>query len=444
MRTIVLLSILTLGFLTACSESGESDVLGSGKNRIARMDISDAVALFINNGGTRASSDSNSLFKITKDGIIKQVTYLNEVGNEVTQDYTPQYIYVIDNSPYFFVRFNDWTTYMVNKSTGAVYESPISNFMSTKEKMNQSGKESFVNEKTIKTDKQGNIYYYNGSTIHKIDISNANNTTDEVLTPASDRVQMYVVSGNGELLYRFYRDSGYNYRLRTTSGRLIPFSPEDDGQLTKENMAFQGFDGNIHVFDRRALYTIQFKADGTYETEDIIYDDCIEKHHAHGPAFCENGSCLSNTVYYLTNGWSGPYLVKLHDRYLAISYDGEAMVIDSKNDPSLIKMETHNVTGGMMISQLEYNDSYVYCCGQKNGNYSLLRINPYTYESEAVVRDNDYEIYSFTVLNDNTIIFNGLRLSDGKTIIASIDNKGGVKVLEEINNYTKITLNRLQ
>jgi hypothetical protein len=48
-----------------------------------------------------------------------------------------------------------------------------------------------------------------------------------------------------------------------------------------------------------------------------------------------------------------------------------------------------------------------------------MRINPYTYESEPLVRDNDYEIYSFTVLKDNTIIFNGLRLSDGKIILGS-------------------------
>jgi predicted transcriptional regulator len=72
-----------------------------------------------------------------------------------------------------------------------------------------------------------------------------------------------------------------------------------------------------------------------------------------------------------------------------------------------------------------------------------LRINPYTYESEPLVRDNDYEIYSFTVLDDNTIIFNGLRLSDGKIIIANIDNNGQVKVIKETGN-TKVTLHRIQ
>jgi hypothetical protein len=72
-----------------------------------------------------------------------------------------------------------------------------------------------------------------------------------------------------------------------------------------------------------------------------------------------------------------------------------------------------------------------------------MRINPYTYESEPLVRDNDYEIYSFTVLKDNTIIFNGLRLSDGKIILASINENRIIKVIEETGN-TKVTLHRIQ
>ena len=128
---------------------------------------------------------------------------------------------------------------------------------------------------------------------------------------------------------------------------------------------------------------------------------------------------------------------------LLISTNGQAMVVDSKDDASLIEMAVHDVTGGMKISQLEYNDSYVYCCGRNGNDFSLLRINPYTYESEPLVRDNDYEIYSFTVLKDNTIIFNGLRLSDGKIILASINENRIIKVIEETGN-TKVTLHRIQ
>ncbi len=410
---------------------------------IAQMDIRDAVTLFIAPNSytpTRGSENGEALFKITEDGVIKQVTFVDEQGKEITEEYMPSGITVIDNSPYFFVRFY-YSTYMVNKATGNVYEAPDIGTGDAPIGV-QDGDINFANEKTIKADKYGNIYYKYGSQIHKIDVSNANAIVDEGLTPQSDNISMYVVSDSGELLYRYYSNGDRFHRLRTTSGRLIPFELFGSG-IGFDYLAFCGLDGNIHVFDRRALYSITFNGDDSYEINDIIVDDCNESGTSHG-------SCIANTVYEM-GGY--PYLVKLPDRYLAISSDGAVLVIDSKSDKSIITGKRYDITdgtevaydiiNGMKISQLEYNDSYVYCCGHQRGNYCILRFNPYTFESEIMVRDNDYEIYSFVVQDDNTIFFNGLRLSDGKNILATIDNNGKVKVLEETGN-TRVVLYRLQ
>lgn len=423
MKKLLLLAALVLGLFVSCGDSDDSGA-STGKRKIARMDIRDASALFIKSGGSRASG-GDTLFKITEDGVIKQVTYTDEYGREVTDEYTPLGICIVDDSPYFFVQFADGF-YIVNKNTGAVYESPwVGSGEADVRPGVQNGEVKFHNEKTIKADKHGNIYYKKDYQVHKIDFSNPDNVVDKTLTPQSDDVIMYVVSDNGELLYRIYKDDSYFHRLRTTSGRLIPYRVEVDDiwDIGYDYLVFRGFDGNIHVFDRQAIKVIQFNSDDTYSEEKILEDRSI-----------------INSVVSL-DGY--PYLIKLSDRYIAMGVNGLAVVIDSK-DRSIMTGIPQDVCGGIKISQLEYNDSYIYCCGQKNGAYSLLRINPYTYESEAVVRDNDYEIYSFVVLDDNTITFNGLRLSDGKTILATIDKNGRVKVLEEYSNYTQITLNRLQ
>ncbi len=452
MKKIVLLTVILLGLFISCDD--DESVKGHNMEKISRMNIQDATTLFIAPANfaqiqsTRSASDgSNVLFLITKDGIIKQVSYLDENGKEITAKLEPTLVLPIEDSNYFFVQFVNSLTYLVNEKTGAVYETP-----GIPLDEGGDGIMNYINDNNIKIDANGNIYYLKSSRVYKIDITDENNVTEESLTPESDEVSMYMVSNAGDLYYRYYRD-GYLARLRNTSGKLFPFSPSDDGFFypSRESIAFNGFDGNIHVLDRRALYAINFTNDGSYETTDILWDDCSDDKWrygnlggVHGMGWSENGFyyhfCLSNTVYDMVREC---YLIKLHDRYLLISCGGNAMVVDSKDDSSLFEMAVHDVTGGMTISQLEYNDSYVYCCGRNGNNYSLLRINPYTYESEPLVRDNDYEIYSFTVLDDNTIIFNGLRLSDGKIIIANIDNNGQVKVIKETGN-TKVTLHRIQ
>ena len=98
----------------------------------------------------------------------------------------------------------------------------------------------------------------------------------------------------------------------------------------------------------------------------------------------------------------------------------------------------------MSISDLHYNASYIYCCGQMSGQYSIVRINPYTYNRDVIFQDNNYEIYSFIVDDNETITFNGLRLSDGKMVIASISKNGNFNTLSESSNSRRIVLERIQ
>lgn len=406
---------------------------------ISKMNIGDATTLFIAssaNGMAKISPKGNNdvatatkrLFKITDDGVVEEVAYTDEDGNEITETYIPENMYFIENSPYFFAEFRSdfgMKQYLVNKHTGAVYDASgvgvIDPYSLTESVF-------FANAPLFVTDGYGNIYYssddYNSGNdrVHKIDISNINQIVHEAITPITDNVDRFVSSTNGELFYEYYSDDS-KYRLRSAGGKLIPFSLSADSDY--DNIAFRGLDGKLHIFDRGCLQTVSFSDYG-----DITLDTIITN--------------VLNTIYEL--GFSSadkPYLVTLENRILAIGRYSNALVLDSDNKDDITE-NVFDINDNMRISDLHYTDSYIYCCGEIEGNFSLVRIDPYTYSKDVIMQNNDYEIYSFTVLNDETIMFNGLRLSDGKNIIASIEKNGKFKILDETLNSQESVLERIQ
>lgn len=409
------------------------------KSSIAKMNIGDATTLFIAssaNGMAKISPKGNNdaavatkrLFKITDDGVVEEVAYTDEDGNEITETYIPENMYFIENSPYFFAEFRSdfgMKQYLVNKHTGAVYDASgvgvIDPYSLTESVF-------FANAPLFVTDGYGNIYYssddYNSGNdrVHKIDISNINQIVHEAITPITDNVDRFVSSTNGELFYEYYSD-GYKYRLRSAGGKLIPFSLSADSDY--DNIAFRGLDGKLHIFDRGCLQTVSFSDYG-----DITLDTIITN--------------VQNTIDELDfSSADKPYLVTLENRILAIGKSSAALVLDSDNKDDITE-NVFDINDNMRIRDLHYTDSYIYCCGEIEGNFSLVRIDPYTYSKDVIMQNNDYEIYSFTVLDDETIMFNGLRLSDGKNIIASIEKNGKFKILDETLNSQESVLERIQ
>lgn len=406
------------------------------KSSIAKMNIGDATTLFIAssaNGMAKISPKGNNdvatatkrLFKITDDGVVEDVVYTDEKGNEITETYIPENMYFIENSPYFFAEFSgdfEMKQYLVNKHTGAVYDAsgvidPYS--------LAESG--FFANEPLFVTDGYGNIYYssydYNSGNhrVHKIDISNINQIVHEALTPITDNLDRFVSSTNGELFYEYYSGDDSKYRLRSAGGKLIPFS------LTGyNNIAFRGLDGKLHIFDSEYLQTVSFSDNGNITLDTIT-----------------NVQNTINELEIFFYSFDKPYLLTLENRILAIDKYSAAMVLDSDNKDD-ITGNVFDINDNMQIRDLHYTDSYIYCCGEISGNFSLVRIDPYTYSKDVIMQNNDYEIYSFTVLNDETIMFNGLRLSDGKNIIASIEKNGKFKILDETLNSQESVLERIQ
>ena len=342
-------------------------------------------------------------------------------------------MYFIENSPYFFADFGYEGMFLVNKETGDVYKTSMDNqggYLIDNMQLEKFG--FFENSPFATTDDKGNIYYrwYEDTSVrvHKIDISNINLFTDKALTPVNEDVYEFVVSEEGDLVYQFINWSLPDYpsgrRFRSLDGRLSSvFEDSYDG------VVFRGLDGELFVFDL------------IWDSEESDYFSLVQK-----TCFSDNGILSFDTISYQKIGeseWSSSkYLIVLPYKVLMIYLNSSAVVLDSRNK-SEVGM-SFDINDNMRITDLHYTDSYIYCCGEIEGNFSLVRIGPYKYSKDVIMQNNDYEIYSFTVLDDESIMFNGLRLSDGKNIIASIEKNGKFKILDETLNSQESVLERIQ
>lgn len=395
--------------------------------KLAYMDITDASCIFIapKQSNTNkmpakfndSGSNTISIFKITEEGVIQEVILQDDNGREITQQYHPIKLIPIEDSPYIFAFFTVGT-FVVNKSTGAVYDCS---------QLNIDGPEYgcgmiWKNQPIATSDKYGNIYYgkviESGciSELHKIDVSDPNSLTDEIITPAGGvYLKGFTVSKDGEVMFAD--------RLRTKIGKFIAY--RNNAQLP-----FCGLDGRIHFFTSSnrtasdAHVAINFHEDGNYSVDTL-------------------GFIYFNDIYdlgYVSGGFS-PYIIKLPNMILAIGSRAQVFGLDNKDH--LCGYRSYGLDN-FSVSDLHYNNSYIYCSGQTAEGYKLIKIDVNTFATKTVFENEDYEIYSFIVDNQGNIQFNGSRISDGKNVIASIDPSGQITILSVSADQEKITLIRIQ
>ena len=92
------------------------------KNDLFRLDIDNAASLFI---APADSMSEQSLYKITVNGIVEEVSYLNKRGNQIEGFFIPEMLYTISNSNFFAAKLrnqhNETNTYLICRSNGVVY-----------------------------------------------------------------------------------------------------------------------------------------------------------------------------------------------------------------------------------------------------------------------------------------------------------------------------------
>lgn len=309
-------------------------------------------------------------------------------------------------------------TFLVDKTSGAVYDCSRV-FIAGQDYINR--RRMWKNRPVATSDKYGNIYYANPYTyndysmeLHKIDISNPNHLTDEIITPDGGTKDWYLeftVSKNGEVMFL--------NRLRTRKGRFIRYEESND------RPAFCGLDGRVHYYS-------YFQG----------------RHHHLAINFHEDESISVDTIGYLEDEFGLPvyvqdgYLVKSTGTIISVGCTNAEMVVIDSRDGRIGRV--YRSDNSIEVTDLSYNQSYIYYSGQTNDGAVLVKVDVDNYGAQTIFKNDDYEIYSFVVDKQGNIQFNGSRISDGKSVIALVDINGKLTILSESADKEKITLVRVQ
>jgi hypothetical protein len=305
-KTLCASSILVIGVICIIgSGDGGSDNSNSNVSSLSSMDISGAKALVIasknvaNSASTRdANGDSDVLYKLTENGLLIEVIFYDDLGNQVSNErYLPEYIEDI-NDDYVFMKFGGgpWPSqYIVQKSTGHAFQ--MQNEAAWYEDVLL--QKHYFHSQVSGDTHDGNAYYLrndkelNGNELRRIVLNPSGVLTDTRVSAKGDSLShtegggpMTAIAADGTILYKMYRQIGDEARVITKNGQVIDLlseiilnQPEMKqfllGEIPGYGMGFGdpfvGADGGIYFLNhqlmnylRNELYFVPQYADHSY------------------------------------------------------------------------------------------------------------------------------------------------------------------------------------
>ena len=391
---------LVFCLLSSCDMNSASSDDGSGE--LSTLDIVGADVLFVSSSVSSGcyrstTTENNKLFKITADGSVIEVLYLDEDGDEIAIEYEPTYIQNINNdfvvAVFGYNNINPCVGYLVRKSYGSVFDLgenlPIQLY------------KDYQNADAVKTDGSGNLYFpyysYEGSGssifLRKVNISDPDNITSELFSPGTDYINNFSVSDSGNAIYSGYllsNSSILKNRVKKSNGGIydVPFNYISH---------WTGLEGNLfYSAGYQDSYNIrEVSIDMSYTLSTLTYSSPLELI----PNYIEN--C---------------YLLELSDRIAVYSARNSALYnVIFEVDNTSGSPRTVDLTGNTFISVTEVacSGSAYYIAGNVSGGGTIEKVDPDTGAMTALMTPGLYSVYELTVDSDDRITFNALRYSDG-------------------------------
>ena len=342
-------------------------------NNLQYIDISNAESLYISSSTGRTSSrgeSKNKLFKITEDGAVLEIYFLDSDNNSYTVTKQPISIDNV-NTDYVVFSFgvdkiNVTECYLANKSTGEVYLLGSSDSQIGSNCPVPQGQST---EKMILTDNKNNFYYryyapVEGYYLRQVNYTDSDNITATQHIVDTESIDHFVVDSNGNIAYTASIGDKEVYRMRESDGSYynLPYT-----------QYWIGLDGNI----------------------------------------------TSNE--YITNQH---YKFKLSNKLISVLLGSDTpIVIDNGTEINTLNLSLSE------ISIVKSSSNYVYIYGIDNNNNVLVKFNP---NNNKLTQIYNEEIYDFDVTSDDCIIFSAL--NDGKTVLGKIDKDGDLTITYESDN----------
>lgn len=447
MKKILVFAFLIIAF-TACgggtssnnSNAGGGGGGGTGGGTVSGSDIqfniSDAVAILKVNQASaqivKASSSGSNIYKLTTAGTIEDIFESVEPIIASTLYIAPDgKLYIVFQSA---VTIGDQPCILIRlgrDNTGECVDDGLMQINTFS-----------VPTKPIQFDAASNIYYSGYSSDSKGVLRKKNTSLSESTDLINDNIQLshFLVTDDGTVYV-----AGTSTSTSTTFFRRILTSGSLENLLN--GAAIQSLyelpDGNVYAGDWEqrfgvmkvtdaglsdtlyigytAMNGIPYNAD--FYVDNNVYDSCTAANHHRYPEFCDTGgTMLSN--YYRSPDDHVYVVVGSGDRASLWQYWPDIKPIDTS-------VYRPTIVSGTMTTLLIAG----YDVSSKN---KLISYNTGDQSEIDLLNGADIEIYHFSYsASTGRIIFDGLRFSDNKYIVGSIDTQSGntLTVLESGIQY---------
>lgn len=393
-----------------------------GYDNVSALSITDAESLYLVPKSTTEEAaardvEGNVMFKITKEGIVIEVTFTNDKGKtESTEKLKPTALYHA-NDEYFIVVYDNYVngrqmSHLVSKATGTVYslENVGAPYGPTAD---------FKNHPVVLSDGRNNLYYStaeygNGITyeLYCVNVSNPEKVTAKALTSVNEGSYLlrYMVDVAGNVIYSHLSNNSGDRLVFAGGGyKNLDIGPDwvDIGTY------WTAPDGKLYYVGKSGICRLDIEGPKVTETEYGNVD------------FYSIGD-----RYYLTSG----------DRaYILDNEGGLAEVYNPEGKPRQIE----GVPALTNIQAVTQSEEELFIAGESDGQPRVIRVNPVTGAWSDLYTPGDYEVYNM-VYAGGRLTVNALRYSDGKIIMGKIDKTGKMEVLDETSNSKVLYLTRIK
>ena len=252
------------------------------------------------------------------------------------------------------------------------------------------------------------------------------------ISASTDYVNIFDVDCDGNVIYSGYLISDYTtslMRLKKTNGGLV--------NLSYFQTYWVGLDGHIYYQAGDDEKSPEYNSDtGKY----IYYGNPIKK------LTVDSEFNVHNDIYgyipseeyetYLSNLDS--YKIEMDNRIYIISSSGMICeVYNQSGTPRKVSLSGLEIKTVLDVVSSEH---YYYIAGSdKNNNTFLVKINPVDDSYIHLLPLNDYDVYACTASESDGVIFNALRMSDGKKVIGKVGINGGQVTMIDEESDVQIT-----
>lgn len=412
--------------MSACTQGTSSGDSGSYVSAISKIDLSGATALAIVPSsavtkGLGRGDTSYRIAKVTADGAIVEATTYDTKGNAVTSSSgaSPQDLFKVDDE-YIIATFWLQTDssgsstkhgYLIRKSDGAAFSLDDAGMPQTLSMYYQGAAAAY-------RDSSGNLYYkketvssdgmpQGDTAVIKVTAADPSSLTAQQISAASDKVLYFAVDGAGNVMYS---DNSSTQRLRKRTGGFYNLP---------SGFFWTGLSGEAFVYSSGAIKKLSVGDDGTVTSADYGAISLLSS-----PSNC--------------------YMFRTTSRILIVYNSASSDQYAEVYNPSGVPKAIDSLPQLTLQAAASYGDYYYIAGEDSTKSTRILRVSASDYSYTDLVDSGTYDdVYQLVVNSDGSVVFNAMRMSDGKDVMAKVDGAGTVTTVSESDDMEITSLVKL-